>query len=516
MKQTIILAILDGWGVGSVDESNPIYMAHPKTLNMIERNYPAGALQASGIAMGLPWEEEGNSEVGHLTIGTGRVIYQHFPKITLSIESGEFFSNKALTGAFAHARETGGAVHLVGLLTKGNVHASLPHLGALIDMASREKCSALYLHLITDGRDSPPESAGDLLQIVRAKIAAFTMGEIVSVVGRYYAMNRDEHWDRTQKAYDLWTKEEVPLQKFEDVAKRTYTKGFNDEFIDPAALTAPHPIRANDSVIFFNYREDSMRQITSAFLNPAFDKFPVKPIANLYVATMTQYFDESLPAYIAFPNEAIEATLGKVVSDYGMRQLHIAETQKYAHVTYFFNGLHNEPYPEEYRVLIPSLDTPHPETKPAMMASAITDRAVSALQEGAFDLIVMNYANGDIVAHTGNYNATLEAVTIIDNELARLMDVVTAGNHTLIITSDHGNAEVLIDMKTGQPETRHNVSPVPFYLVKNEYKRPTPLASAPHLKTIGLLSDIAPTILELLNIPKPEEMTGESLLNQLI
>ncbi len=515
MKQTIILAILDGWGVGSMDESNPIYVGKPATIDMFERNYPAGALQASGIAMGLPWEEEGNSEVGHLTIGSGRVIYQHYPKITLAIESGDFFSNKALTGAFAHARANKSAVHLVGLLTKGNVHASLAHLGALIDMASREKCTALYLHLITDGRDSPPESSADLLQVVRAKIAAFNTGEIVSVVGRYYAMNRDEHWDRTQKAYALLVSDKAPLQKFEDVTKRTYAKGFNDEFIDPAALTEPHPIRAHDAAIFFNFREDSMRQITSAFLDPAFNKFPVAHLEDLYVATMTEYTDV-YPARVAFPNEKITATLGKVLADYGKRQLHIAETQKYAHVTYFFNGLKNDPYPEEYRVLIPSLDTPHPETKPAMMASAITDRALSALQEGAFDFIVLNYANGDILAHTGNYNATLEAVQVVDRELSRLYEAVAAEGHTLLITSDHGNAEVLLDMKTGQPETRHNVSPVPFYLVKNEYRRAAPLAGTPRLKVIGLLSDVAPTILELMSIPKPEEMTGESLLSQLV
>jgi 2,3-bisphosphoglycerate-independent phosphoglycerate mutase len=259
-----------------------------------------------------------------------------------------------------------------------------------------------------------------------------------------------------------------------------------------------------------------MRQITKAFLDPEFSAFPITPIPNLYVATMTQYHDTSLPAHIAFPNEEINETLGKVISDSGRRQLRIAETQKYAHVTYFFNGLHNEPYPEEYRVLIPSLDTPHPESAPAMMASAITDRALSAIQEGVFDLIVMNYANPDILAHTGNFQATLEAIHIVDKELARLVNATLNGGHTLIITSDHGNAEVVLDMKTGNPETRHNISPVPFYIINNSYRKPVPLERSPRLQTVGLLSDVAPTILEIFGIDKPEEMTGESVLNQLL
>lgn len=515
MKKTVVLAILDGWGLGVADESNPIYAAHPKTIDSIEKNYLGGALQASGIAIGLPWEEEGNSEVGHLTIGTGRIIYQHYPKITLSIESGEFFKNEALHGAFAHAEKNNSAVHLVGLLTKGNVHASLQHIGALIDMASREKCKKLYIHIITDGRDSPPKSAGELMLYVRSKIADFGVGEVVSVMGRYYAMNRDEHWERTQKAYDVLTKEDEKIQKFEEVTEFAYTHGFNDEYLEPSAITTPQPIRSNDAIIFFNYREDSMRQLSATFLYSGFDKFPIKNLENTYIATMTQYND-SPTAHIVFPNEVIKETLGKVVSENGMRQLRVAETQKYAHVTYFMNGLNDKPYDEEYHVLVPSIDTPRPETHPEMMASAITERVLNALHENAFDLIIMNYANPDILAHTGNFSATKEAITIVDNELARLMDAITSEGHTLIITSDHGNAEVLLDPATGGPETRHNISPVPFYLIGERFKRPTPLLEPPHLAKIGLLSDVAPTILELLNIPKPNEMTGESLISQMM
>lgn len=514
MKKTVVLAILDGWGIGLMDESNPIYAAHPQTIDMIEKNYPAGALQASGIAIGLPWEEEGNSEVGHLTIGSGRISYQHYPKITLSIESGEFFNNAALKDAFQHAEQNNSAVHLVGLLTKGNVHASLQHIGALIDMASREKCKKLYIHIITDGRDSPPKSAAELMPYVRSKIADFGVGEVVSVVGRYYAMNRDEHWERTEKAYTILTSDTVHPQKLEDALNAAYAKGFNDEYVEPTALGEAHPIRSNDSVIFFNFREDSMRQITAPFLYPGFDKFPIRPLENCFIVTMTQY-DSSPLAHVAFPNEKITETLGKVVADHGMRQLRIAETQKYAHVTYFMNGLNDKPYDEEYHVLIPSIDTPHPETHPEMMAAQITERAINALHENAFDLIVLNYANPDILAHTGNFNATRDAIKIVDKELGRLFNVVVSEGHTLIVTSDHGNAEVVIDPTTGGPETRHDTSAVPFYLVDNAYKRKTPLATPPHLSKIGLLSDVAPTILELLKIEKPEEMTGESLLGQL-
>ncbi|MFA6365425.1 MAG: 2,3-bisphosphoglycerate-independent phosphoglycerate mutase [Candidatus Paceibacterota bacterium] len=514
MKQTIVLAILDGWGIGQPDESNPIYITHPKTIDEIERNFPAGALHASGIMIGLPWEEEGNSEVGHLTIGSGKIIYQHFPKISLNIESGDFFTNTALKGAFLHAQEKEGAVHLVGLLTKGNVHASLPHLSALIQMAAKEHCTKLYLHLITDGRDSPPESAGELLHHVQKMIEEFGVGEMVSVVGRYFAMNRDEHWDRTAKAYTLLTRENIPPQKFEEVAARTYARGMNDEFIDPSVVSTAHPIHSNDSIIFFNFREDSMRQITQAFLDPAFDKFPVTHFENLYIATMTQYHD-AFPAHVAFPNETVEHPLGKVLADNGKMQLRLAETQKYAHVTYFFNGLREQAFPNEYRVLIPSLDLPHPEGKPEMRAAELTERAIIALHENTFDFIVVNYANADIIAHTGNYNATIEAIQTIDRELAKLISAVLDGNHILLITSDHGNAEVLLDNKTGEPETRHDTSPVPIYLIGKEYKKKTPLLKAPKLTTIGLLSDIAPTILELMHIQKPEDMTGQSLLDQL-
>ncbi|MFA6025490.1 MAG: 2,3-bisphosphoglycerate-independent phosphoglycerate mutase [Ignavibacteriaceae bacterium] len=514
MKQTILLTILDGWGIGSFDESNPIYISHPKNILEIEKNFPAGALQASGIAIGLPWEEEGNSEVGHITIGTGSILYQHYPKISLSIQNGSFFLNETLRGACIHVQKNKSSLHLIGLISKGNVHSSLEHLEALLAMASEFHIERCFIHAITDGRDSPPQSATSIVEQIERMIAEKKVGKIVSVIGRYYAMNRDEHFDRTKIAYDLLTKDTYPIQTFTDAIKRTYARGFNDEFIDPSAINAHEPIKDNDAVIFFNFREDSMRQIASAFCVPTFSAFETKKINNCYFVTFTKYFDTSL-AHIAFHTDLPTTCLSKVYSDLGKKQLHIAETQKYAHVTYFFNGLKNEPFPNEYRILIPTLDIPHPEQKPEMMASAITDRVLLALRENTFDLIVVNYANPDIIAHTGNYSATVETIQIIDREIGRLKEAILRDNHILIITSDHGNAEVLLNVNTGEPETKHNVSPVPFYLVANEFKKTKPREGFYRLRPIGLLSDVAPTILELAHIQKPIDMTGQSLLAQL-
>ncbi len=513
MKHTLVLAILDGWGIGTPDEENPIHAAAPETIRAIESRYPAGALQASGLAVGLPWEEEGNSEVGHLTIGAGRIVHQYLPRISLAIESGEFFRNGALRGAFAHARKHHAAVHLIGLLTAGNVHASRAHLNALIAMAKRESCPTLYLQLITDGRDSPPESAGALVGELQKKLKDEGVGEIAGIVGRFYAMNRDGHYDRTQKAYALFTSG-VPARPLGEALTRTYRKNLNDEFVEPAAL-APHPIQGNDALIFFNFREDSMRQLVQPFVDATFDRFPTAPLNNLYVATMTNYHD-SFHVPNAFVRETVDWPLARVIAEQGKTQLHIAETQKYAHITYFFNGLRDEPFPNEYRVLIPSLDTSRPEEAPAMQARAITDRALAALQEGAYDFIVMNYANADIIAHTGNYDATVEAVRTVDRELGRLLRAVTDGDHTLVITADHGNAESVLSMQTGERETRHNTNPVPLYLAGNAFAHPDAPRNPERLQTIGLLADVAPTILELMNLPKPEVMTGESLMRELL
>ncbi len=516
MKRTYLLVVLDGWGFGKTDESNPIYNAKLKTFEFIEKYFPYGALQASGISIGMPWDEEGNSEVGHLTIGAGRVFYQHYPRITLAIEDGSFFENKELKNSFTYAKKNNSAVHLIGLVGEGVVHSAFSHLIALLDMAKREGCTKIFIHAISDGRDGPPHLIDAYVEKLNEEIKKCGVGTVATIAGRYYAMDRDKHWERTQKVYDMLVHpEHTRIASLHDITEEVYKKGFNDEYIEPTVIGEPHPIQDGDSVLFFNFREDRMRQIVEPFVNKEFSLFPKTQLNNVLVTTMIEYRNDfSVP--VAFKKEEITNPLGKVISDTGRTQLRIAETEKYAHVTYFFNGLQEKPYPNEYRVLIPSKNIAHYEEHPEMMASAVTDRAIAALNEGGFDFVLVNYANPDIIAHTGNFDATVKAVRIIDEQIERLMKAVLVQNHVLIITSDHGNAEVLINMHTGQPETKHDANPVPFYLIAKEYQREAVSSKPSRPPVIGLLSDIAPTVLTLMGIPKPKEMTGQNLLEQLL
>ncbi len=514
MKQTFLLVVLDGWGIGALDESNPIYRAEPQVMRTIQSNFPSGALQASGIAVGLPWEEEGNSEVGHLTMGAGKVLYQHFPRISLAIEDGSFFENPALLSAFAHAEKNKSTVHLVGLLSEGNVHSSLDHLAALVKMA-REKNIPFLLQLISDGRDSAPESVERLMEKLSERTGTDMMPFLASVSGRYYAMDRDSHWERTEKAYAILTRGSEEGTTLRKAAQDTYEKKLNDEYITPSVVGVSRPVKDNDAVIFFNFREDRMRQLAGALLDPNFSQFPVEHLKNLYTATMTEY-DPEFKTKVAFPEEVVECPFGKVLSEEGKTQLRIAETEKYAHVTYFLNGLREEPYKNEFRVLIPSRRIVRHDEHPEMMAGAITDRVLTALNERTYDFILVNYANADMVAHTGNYEATLRAVKILDEQIGKLVKTILDQDDVMLITSDHGNAEVLLDLTTGEPETKHNASPVPVYLVGKQFRKKTPKDPLITLPIIGMLSDVAPTLLELMGVKKPKEMTGESLMPQLL
>ncbi len=514
MKRTFLLVVLDGWGIGALDESNPIYRAEPQVMHTVESNFPSGALQASGIAVGLPWEEEGNSEVGHLTMGAGKVLYQHFPRISLAIEDGSFFKNPAFLEAFAHAEAHKSTVHLVGLLSEGDIHASLDHLVALIAMA-REKNVPFLLQLISDGRDSAPKSVERLMEKLSEKTKMDMMPFLASMSGRYYAMDRDKHWERTEKVYEVLTRGAEAGTTLENAAREAYEKKLNDEYIAPSVIGASRPIKDNDAIIFFNFREDRMRQLAGAFLDSNFSQFPTQPLKGLYAVTMTEYEPE-FKAKNAFPDEVVEYPLGRVLSEEGKTQLRIAETEKYAHVTYFFNGLKEEPYKNEFRVLLPSQKVIRHDEHPEMMARPVTDRVLTALNERTYDFILVNYANADMVAHTGNYEATLRAIRILDEQLGRLVTTVLDQDDVMLITSDHGNAEVLLDLKTGEPETKHDASPVPIYLVGKQFRRKTPKDFLAPLPTIGILSDVAPTLLDLMGIQKPKEMTGESLMPQLL
>jgi len=508
-KRTIILVILDGWGIGEPDESNPIHVVNPSNINYLKANFPAGVLQASGISVGLPWGEEGNSEVGHLNLGAGKIIYQYYPRITLAIRDNSFFKSQALKAAFEHAQKNNSAVNLIGLLSEGNVHSSFEHLIALIQFAEKEKISKLNLHLFTDGRDSPPNSALGLLSRLpkQAKLA--------SLSGRFYAMDREDHWDRTQKVYSVLTGEGPITKDIEAHIKKTYERKLSDEFIEPAL--AGSGIKDNDALIFFNFREDRIRQLAAAFIDKQFKNFPVKSFNNLYIATMTQYNDE-FKVPVAFPPEKIETCLGKVLSDKGKTQLRIAETQKYPHITYFFNGMREKPFKNEYRILIPSRSIVRQDEHPEMMANEVTTRAIESISEGVFDFILVNYANPDIIAHTGNYKACLKAVRVIDEQIDQLVKTVLEHNAVLIITSDHGNIERLFNPLTGLPETQHDPSPAPIYLVGKEFMRPRTEVEIrrSEKENTGILADVAPTILELMAISKPKEMTGQSLLKALL
>lgn len=510
--RTIVLIVLDGWGLGREDESNPVHMVRPQTFKWLQENYPVTSLQASGISVGLPWGEVGNSEVGHLTLGAGKVVYQYYPRITLAIRDKSFFENAALKDAFAHANKNNSAVNLVGLLSKGNVHASIEHLEALIKMAEQDGVPQVKLHLFADGKDMSPHTLEDMLKLL-------PQDKLATLTGRYYAMDRESNWNLTEETYKAMTAGGGvdASANFAEVLKANYDRGLNEEFLPPLRFGGEEKnIKDGDAVIFFNYREDSIRQLASSFVDPAFDKFARTDFRNLHVATMTRYKEEwTVP--VAFAPDTVKTPLGKVISDAGLTQLRLAETYKYAHVTYFFNGYEEPPYPNEYRVVIPSEPIPHPDEHPEMMASAITDRLIEAIQGRGFGFILVNYANSDAIAHTGNYKASEEAVRVLDRELARVMKIAVNPDTVVLITSDHGNIEELLDPMTGRAETQHDPNPVPLYLVGDEF-RGRKFMNQNNLRgeTLGILSDVAPTILEIMKIPKPEEMSGESLVSDLI
>ena len=527
MKKTKVLIILDGWGIGLRDDSNPIYHAKPATIEHFKKNYPMASLQSGGIAVGLPWGEPGNSEVGHLTMGIGKIVYQYYPRISLSIQNGEFFKNKALNNAYDFALKNNSTLHCLGLLSESHAHSSYDHIIALLQMAVKKKLSKICFHFFTDGRDSRPQSGKSLVEHFLMDKKRFNIGTIGSLSGRYYAMDRSKTWNLTEQVYKLLTEGEGktakdPLEVFDYYYKQ---KKLTDPYIEPTLIVSSDNkdewplIREGDSLIFFNFREDSERQLASAFILDDFNYFPRKKIKKLHITTMTQY-DATFPVDVAFFPEKISTCLTDVISKRGSKQMKIAETEKYYHLTYFFNGLTDKIFPDEYRILIPSKETPHPDEFPAMRAPEITERLIAAMTENIYDFITVNYANPDAIAHTGNYNAVVEAIKILDQQLAKVYEVAQKMGITLFITADHGNAERLYDPLTGEKDTYHNANPVPFYLVDENFRLKTPRTQEEiydlESKTIGSLCDVAPTILEAMSINIPIEMTGESLFTNLI
>ncbi len=511
-KRTVVLIVLDGWGIGLDNFTNPIYIADLENINHIKSNYLMGSLQASGIAVGLPWGEEGNSEVGHLTIGAGKIFYQHFPRITLSIRNGNFFQNKVLLEALNHAVKNQSAVNLMGMLAESNAHSSLEHLLTLIEFSQKIGIKKINLHLFSDGKDSTPKSILKLLETIEDKPV-----KLATLSGRYYAMDRDRHWERTQQVYDILLGKGSPVTDIKEHINNQYKRDLTDEYLEPTIVGPEiNSIKDNDSIIFFNYREDNIRQIASPFASKDFKEFPIIPLKNIYLATMTQYSDK-FDANVMFPPEKIENPLGVVLEKNDKLQLRIAETEKYAHVTYFFNGLKDTPLKNEYRILVPSRNLARHDEHPEMMAEEISNRIMQSIEDGNIDFILANFANADIIAHTGNFNAAVEAVKVIDSEIGKIVKTALARDGIVIITSDHGNVEQMINPQTGLPERKHDPNLVPVYLVGKEFAKSKNKSEISRIENeaVGILSDVAPTVLELLKITKPAEMSGESLIGKL-
>ncbi len=521
----LVLLILDGWGVAPPSRSNPYGIAKLPNYEALVAHYPAMTLQASGESVGLPWGEMGNSEVGHVNLGSGKIVYQNLPRINRTIADGTFFSNAAFQKAIAHAREQKSALHLMGLVSSGGVHSFNEHLYALLELAKRENLTEVYVHAFLDGRDTPPKSAENFLAKLQEHIAEVGVGKIATLSGRFYAMDRDNRWEREQKAYDALVHGKATQAGPDPVAliRDSYSRSVYDEEFEPTVITdaAGKPLRSiqdGDAVIAFNFRPDRMRQITKAFVLPGFEKFDRGAyLKNLFFVTMTEY-DRDLPVEVAFPPEAITNPVAKIISDAGLKQMHIAETEKYAHVTYFFNGGHEQAYPGEDHVLIPSPHVSSYDQKPAMAAREITDRLVKEIGKGEYAFYVVNYANADMVAHTGNFQATIEALQIIDECLGQVTEAVLGANGVLFVTADHGNAEELLNLQTGTIDKEHSTSPVPFLAIAEHWKDTSPyqlpggLESLQTVQPVGILADVAVTTLETLGLPVPEDMTGRNIL----
>jgi len=512
----VLLVILDGWGEGLASAYNPIHLAQTPTLDSLRQNYPFCLLQASGIAVGLPWQEPGNSEVGHLTIGAGRVYYKNYPRINLAIQDKSFFENEVLKQVINHAKTHQSRIHLVGLLTQGVIHAAFNHLIALLDFFSQYQNIPLYLHLFLDGRDSPPQSGLSLLKQLESEMRQRNIGKIASLCGRSYGLDKNEYWEvKTQRAFKLII-EGIgrQIENYADYLTQLYQDfNFTDEDLEPLLLDATGKVSDGDAVFCFNFRSDGMAQLMRAFLDPAFSKFPRPQRRELFIGSMTQYLtDISYP--VAFPPEKVKIHLTRVVSDYQLKQIKIAEKAKAAHLTYFFNGLYSDNHPNEFWRIFPPSDKSLSEN-PLMQSEIITKALLELLGETEYSLVVANYAAPDIVAHTGNFNLCLEVAEKIDKLIGLLVEkVISMPDWVMVLTADHGNLEEIMVFETGERDTSHNNNPVPFYVVSQELYRVKTEAELRQAskEVVGILADVAPTILTLMGLPIPPEMTGKNIL----
>lgn len=508
IPKPLVLIIMDGWGYRAARENNAIAAAHTPVWSALWNEHAHTLIQASEAAVGLPSSQMGNSEVGHLNLGAGRVVYQEYTRINRAITSGSFFTNKTLTDAVDLAKKTQRAVHILGLLSPGGVHSHEDHIHAMAELAVQRGVRELYLHAFLDGRDTLPQSAAGSIAAMEAKFNQLGAGRFASVIGRYYAMDRDHRWPRIQAAYDLITlgKGEYRAGSAHEALEQAYARGETDEFVKATAIAAadaaPVTVRDGDVVIFMNFRSDRARQITRPFIEAHFDGFTraATPKLGRFVS-LTEYQSEfNVP--VAFPSERLRNVLGAYLAQNGRRQLRIAETEKYAHVTFFFNGGVEKPYDGEERILVPSpTDVPTYNLKPEMSAATVTQNVIQAIESRQYDVIVCNFANPDMVGHTGDFDATVRAIETIDACIGRIWNAARAVGGELLITADHGNAEQMLDVQSGQAHTAHTVNPVPLLYVGRRAQ----------LASTGSLEDVAPTMLALLGMEIPPEMTGRPL-----
>ena len=501
-KRPVLLCIMDGFGKNESTYGNAIAAAKKPNLDKIVSENPMTFIGASGLDVGLPDGQMGISEVGHTNIGAGRVVYQELTRITKSIQDGDFFTNEALVGAMENCKKNSSALHLMGLMSDGGVHSHNTHLYGIMELAKRSGVDKVYIHCFMDGRDVPPTSGKDYLAELYEKCDEIGVGEIATVMGRYYAMDRDNRWERVVKAYKAMTEGEGV--KFDCACKmmeESYANDVTDEFIVPAVSEKAVPVKDNDSIVFFNFRPDRAREITRAFVDPAFSGFEREQLKGLYYVCMTQY-DATMPnVHVAFKPESLENTFGEYISDKGLKQLRIAETEKYAHVTFFFNGGVEKQYPGEDRILVKSPAVATYDLQPEMSAYEVTDKLLAAIDSDKYDAIILNYANCDMVGHTGVFDAAVKAVEAVDTCVGKIVDAVAAKGGVTLITADHGNADKMYEAD-GSPFTAHTTNPVPFIVVGYPCE----------LREGGRLCDIAPTMLKIMGLEQPKEMTGVSII----
>ncbi len=509
-QKPVVLTIVDGWGLGRYREGNAIALAETPSIDSYEDRFSCTQLRACGEAVGLPQGQMGNSEVGHLNMGAGKIVYQELTRINLAIKEGSFFHNTVLLETIEKVKENNSSLHLMGLVSDGGVHSHIEHLYALLEMAKVHEVKKVYIHCILDGRDVPPASAKKYIADLENKARCTGVGELATVSGRYYAMDRDQRWERVEKAYRAYVygKGEEAASSLHALEK-AYDREETDEFVLPTVILNDDGkprglIKEKDGLIFFNFRPDRARHITRAFVDKEFTFFnrgPEPPRVHFVCFTL---YDVTIDVPVAFPPDNIEITLGEIISREGLKQLRIAETEKYAHITFFFNGGIEEPYPGEDRCLIPSPKVATYNLKPEMSAYEVTEKVIEKIREDIYDLIILNYANPDMVGHTGFLEAAIKSIKVVDECVGKVVEEVLSREGVLFLTSDHGNAEQMLDRETGQPHTAHTSNNVPFYFICESNKT--------KLREGGTLADIAPTILETMSIKKPQEMTGKSLM----